>query len=310
MTHVAGFPTYAICPKSSVTIGVFDGMHRGHVAFLHALANHAHQHGHDAVVVTFDPHPDSVIHPDTPTPLLITPAERIARMHACGIDHVISIAFNHDIQAMSAAEFMHAIKNATNLCELWIGWDFALGRHREGDATRLTAIGETLGYSTHVVARYDNDSIAPSSSAIRTALRAGEMAHVTQLLGYTFGYHGIVVKGDQRGRTIGFPTANIAVDQRLILPRFGVYASLIHIDNKPWVAVTNIGQRPTFHGVEVRIEAHILDFSQDIYDQHVSITLHAFLRAEQRFSGIDALVAQITQDVYATRTHNLLETRN
>lgn len=302
MTYHAGFPTTAISHASQVTIGVFDGMHRGHTAFLTALATQAHIAGQDAVVITFDPHPDTVVHPDSPVKLLMTPSERIAKIHECGIDHVISIAFDRQIQSMSAAEFMANVVHATATKTLWIGWDFALGRNREGTATRLQEIGNYLGFTTHVVPRVSDTFGEPSSSAIRTALSNGEIEQVTALLGRPHAYHGVVSLGDRRGRTIGFPTANISIDERLMLPKFGVYACIIDVGGASHVAVTNIGLRPTFHGSAARIEAHILDFQRDIYAAPVHIALHAFIRAEQRFAGIQELVAQIQRDVAHTRT--------
>lgn len=301
MTYHAGFPTRAISQASQVTIGVFDGMHQGHTAFLTALATQAHTAGQDAVVVTFDPHPDTVVHPDSPVKLLMTPSERIAKMHECGIDHVISIAFDKRIQSMSAAEFMEHVVQATATKTLWIGWDFALGRNREGTASRLQEIGHHLGFTTQVVPRVSDTFGEPSSSAIRTALSNGEIEQVTALLGRPHAYHGVVTLGDRRGRTIGFPTANISIDERLMLPKFGVYACIIEVGGMSHVAVTNIGLRPTFHGSTARIEAHILDFQRDIYAAHVRIALHAFIRAEQRFTGVQELVAQIQRDVAHTR---------
>ena len=224
MTRYAGFPTSAISQASQVTIGVFDGMHRGHTAFLTALATQAHTAGHDAVVITFDPHPDTVVHPDRPVKLLMTPQDRLNHIEACGIDHVISVAFDQHIQAMSAADFMHHVVQATNVRTLWVGWDFALGRNREGTTHRLSEIGQTLGFATQVVPRLTDTQGEPSSSAIRAALLNGDMGHVNALLGHTHYYRGVVTLGDQRGRTIGFPTANMRIDDRVMLPKFGVYA--------------------------------------------------------------------------------------
>ncbi|MFM7678869.1 MAG: bifunctional riboflavin kinase/FAD synthetase [Roseiflexaceae bacterium] len=302
MTRYAGFPTSAISQASQVTIGVFDGMHRGHTAFLTALATQAHAAGHDAVVVTFDPHPDTVIHPERPVKLLMTPHDRLHHIEVCGIDHVISVAFDHYIQAMSAADFMQLVVHATNVRTLWVGWDFALGRNREGTTSRLQAIGSTLGFVTQVVPRLTDTQGEPSSSAIRAALHDGDISNVNGLLGHTHYYRGVVTLGDQRGRTIGFPTANMSIDERIMLPKFGVYACRIEVAGTQHIAVTNIGQRPTFQGSTPRIEAHILDFNHDIYGQQVILCIHEFIRAEQRFTGIQELIAQIQRDVAYTRT--------
>lgn len=302
MHQFSGLPVDALQGPSVVTIGVFDGMHHGHQQFLRQLVAHAHAHEMLAVVVTFDPHPDSVVHPERPSGLLIPPSERIRLMAECGIDAVFSVAFNSDVQSMSAAEFMQWVANATHINSLWVGWDFALGRGREGTPERLAQIGTQVGFRVHSVARIHADTLAPSSSAIRQALQAGDIAQVTHMLGRQFTYRGVVVKGDQRGRTIGFPTANLAIDNRIMLPKYGVYACIATFNGQQYPAVTNIGQRPTFNGVEPRIEAHLLDVAMDMYDQVMELALVAFIRPEQRFGGFAELVAQIKADAQVARS--------
>lgn len=302
MQQFSGLPVDALAGPSIVTIGVFDGMHHGHQQFLQQLVAQAHAQQLLAVVVTFDPHPDSVVHPERSSGLLITPAERMQLMSACGIDAVFSVAFNSDVQAMSAADFMQWVTNATHMQSLWVGWDFALGRGREGTPARLAQVGAHMGFGVHTVARIHADTLAPSSSAIRQALQAGEITAVTHMLGRQFSYRGVVVKGDQRGRTIGFPTANLAIDSRIMLPKYGVYACIATFNGQYYPAVTNIGQRPTFNGVEPRIEAHLLDVTMDMYDQVMELALVAFIRPEQRFAGFAELVAQINADAQVART--------
>lgn len=302
MQQFSGLPVDALVGPSIVTIGVFDGMHHGHQQFLQQLVAQAHAQQLLAVVVTFDPHPDSVVHPERASGLLITPTERIRLMAECGIDAVFSVAFNSDVQAMSAADFMQWVTNATHMQSLWVGWDFALGRGREGTPARLALVGTHLGFGVHTVARIHADTLAPSSSAIRQALQAGEITAVTHMLGRQFSYRGVVVKGDQRGRTIGFPTANLAIDSRIMLPKYGVYACIATFNGQYYPAVTNIGQRPTFNGVEPRIEAHLLDVTMDMYDQVMELALVAFIRPEQRFAGFAELVAQINADAQVART--------
>lgn len=302
MYQFSGLPVDALNQPSIVTIGVFDGLHHGHQQFLQQLVAQAHAQQMLAVVVTFDPHPDSVIHPERPSELLIAPAERIRLMADCGIDAVFSVAFDSDVQAMSAADFMQWVVNATRITALWVGWDFALGRGRAGTPAQLSQIGTRLGFTVHTVARVHTDTLAPSSTAIRQALQVGDIAQVNRLLGRQFSYRGVVVRGEQRGRTIGFPTANLAIDDRIILPKYGVYACIATINGQPYPAVTNIGQRPTFNGVAPRIEAHLLDVVFDMYDLEMELALVAFIRPEQRFSGFAELVTQIKADVQVTRT--------
>lgn len=295
MHRYSGLPVLESSP-AVVTIGVFDGMHIGHQSLLRQLADHAHAQQQRAVVVTFDPHPDYIVRPGQFAGLLQTPADRISMMATCGIDAVHSVAFDHDIQQWSAADFMTAVAHSTHVRELWVGWDFALGRHREGNHERLRDIGHTLGYQLNVRPRHDTTDGAPSASAIRQALKDGAIVQANHLLGRRHSYHGPVVTGDRRGRTIGFPTANIQVDPRVMLPRFGVYACVVTIAGTRYQAVTNIGVRPTFQGREPRIEAHLIDVQVDVYDQLATIEFVDFIRPEQKFTGIDALIQQIRTD--------------
>lgn len=301
MQQFNGLPSHALPGPSIVTIGVFDGMHHGHQQFLRQLVAHAHAQKAQAAIVTFDPHPDSVVHPERTSELLIPPNERMRLMAECGVDAVFSVTFDRAVQSMTAAEFMQSVATATNITSLWVGWDFALGRGREGTPERLSEVGKTLGFTVHTVARIHADTVAPSSTAIRQALQAGDILKVNQMLGRKYMYRGVVVKGDQRGRTIGFPTANLAIDSRIMLPKYGVYACIATFNGQQFPAVTNIGQRPTFDGIEPRIEAHLLDVTMDMYDQEMDLALVAFIRPEQRFNGFAELVAQINADAQVAR---------
>lgn len=300
MTIYAGLPTAAINEPCTVTVGVFDGMHHGHTTFLRALADDAHAHQRRAVVVTFDPHPDTIVHPDRFRGLLLTPHERYQRILACGVDDIITIAFTESTRQTPAATFMDSLCRVMPVRDVWIGWDFALGRDRDGTFAHLQALGATLGYTTREFAKV-GATRSPSASAIREALQNGDIDTVNSTLGRLHRYHGVVVHGDKRGRTIGFPTANISVDPRLLLPRYGVYATQVTIAGISYGSVTNIGVRPTFAGHEPRIEAHLLDVAVDVYDLEADITLVGFLRGEQRFAGLDALKAQIAIDAAYAR---------
>lgn len=300
MKLIAGFPAQEVAGPSTVTVGVFDGMHTGHTMFLRRMADAAHANGHRAVVVTFDPHPDILIHPDTYRGLLLTPHERYQRMAACGIDVVLTIAFDDDVRSMTAAEFMSRVCSVLQVKTVWVGWDFALGRGRDGTFQRLAEIGSSLGYTAVEIPQI-GETTPPSASFIRNALTQGDIAVATQALGRMHTYHGVVVHGDKRGRTIGFPTANISIDDRLLLPKYGVYATRVTIRDVLYQSVTNIGVRPTFGGEQPRIEAHLLDVTVDVYDAHAQVELVAFIRGEQRFAGLDALKAQISLDAEHAR---------
>ena len=306
MRLIPGFSHKAITQPCTLTVGVFDGMHVGHETFLRRMADDAHSRGQLAVVVTFDPHPDVLVHPDSYRGLVLTPTERYQRIVACGIDVIQTIAFDTEIRAMSAAEFMQALCDTMPVRCVWVGWDFALGRGRDGTSERLRSLGEHLGYTTVEVSQI-GDATPPSASFVRDALQRGEVDVVRNALGRSHSYSGVVVHGDKRGRTIGFPTANISIDSRLVLPKYGVYAARVIIAENTYDSVTNIGIRPTFGGSEPRIEAHLLDADVDVYDQIATIFLEGFLRGEQRFTSIDELKTQIAHDAQAART--LLQSR-
>ncbi|HMO57417.1 MAG TPA: bifunctional riboflavin kinase/FAD synthetase [Roseiflexaceae bacterium] len=284
-----------------MTIGVFDGVHRGHQHLIGSMVARAREMAAEAVVLTFDPHPDLIIRPDRELLLVTSLEERLAQIAVLGVDRTIIVPFTNELKELGASEFMARICAAVPLRELWVGWDFALGRRREGTLERLTAIGREFGYSVHPVDRYLVEDGEISSTAVRAALAGGDVAVTAQLLGRPFSVTGLVVEGDRRGRTIGFPTANIACAPNQILPANGVYVCTVVRGAVRLPAVTNIGVRPTFDGTRRMLEAHLLDFSGDLYGETLRLEFHARLRGEQKFDGIAALIAQITRDAATAR---------
>jgi riboflavin kinase/FMN adenylyltransferase len=285
-----------------LTIGAFDGVHRGHQHLIGGAIRRARELGCQSAVLTFDPHPDLVIHPERDRLYLTSLEERAALIADLGADLLIVMPFTHETMSLSAYDFMARVRGAVALRELWIGWDFALGRKREGNLARLREIGQQLGYSVHPVDAFVlADGTPISSTRIRGALAAGDLETATMLLGRPFAVQGIVAEGDRRGRTIGFPTANIAVDQQHALPADGVYICAAEVGGRHYGAVTNIGVRPTFDGTRRNVEAYLLDFVDDIYGDTLRLTLRHRLRGEKKFDGIAALVAQITADVATAR---------
>lgn len=284
-----------------LTIGVFDGVHRGHQQLIGSTVARARELGVQSAVLTFDPHPDLVIHPERKRVYVSGLAQRSELTAALGVDRLIILPFTAATQALSAQEFVAQICAALPLRELWVGYDFALGRRREGNIERLTALGQEFGYTVHPVAALNEEQEPVSSSRIRAALAEGQIETVTELLGHPFRIDGLVVKGDQRGRTIGFPTANVAVDELYMLPGDGVYVCSVMVRNLRHAAVTNVGLRPTFDGVRRTVEAHLLDFSADIYDEHIQVEFLHWLRGERKFNGVQELIAQINADVATAR---------
>ncbi|HJZ49555.1 MAG TPA: bifunctional riboflavin kinase/FAD synthetase [Roseiflexaceae bacterium] len=285
-----------------MTIGAFDGVHRGHQHLIGSTVRRARELGCQSAVLTFDPHPDLVIHPDRDRLYLTSLEERAELIAGLGADLLIVMRFTRETMGLSAHEFMSQVRGAVALRELWIGWDFALGRKREGDLARLRQIGQQLGYTVHPVDAFVlADGTPISSTRIRSTLAAGDLESAAMLLGRPFAVSGPVSEGDRRGRTIGFPTANIAVDEQHVLPADGVYVCHAEVWGRRYGAVANIGVRPTFEGSRRKVEAYLLDFADDIYGETLRLTLRQRLRGEKKFDGIAALVAQITADVAEAR---------
>ena len=285
-----------------LTIGAFDGVHLGHQHLIGSAVRRARELGCQSAVLTFDPHPDLVIHPERDRLYLTSLEERAEHIARLGADLLIVMPFTRETMGLTALEFMSQVRGAVALRELWIGWDFALGRKREGDLARLRQIGQQLGYAVHPVDEFTlADGTPISSTRIRGALAAGDLETAATLLGRPFAVQGPVAEGDRRGRTIGFPTANIDIDQRHVLPADGVYVCHADIDGLRYGAVANIGVRPTFDGTRRTVEAYLLDFVGDIYGETLRLMLHERLRGEKKFDGISALVAQISVDVAAAR---------
>lgn len=286
-----------------LTIGAFDGIHLGHqrlMAEVRAAASAIHG---ASAVMTFDPHPDRVLWPDRERLYLTTLDERLSLLASLGIEHTIVLPFDRELARVPAEEFMQRVCATINLRELWIGPDFRLGAGGRGTATVLAEIGRKLGYRVKHVERIALDEQPVSSTAIRQRLSEGDVAQAARLLGRRFELHGVVVHGDHRGRTIGIPTANLATAADQFIPADGVYACYVFLpgESQGRPAVTNIGVRPTFDTKRRTVEAHLLDWSGDIYDATIGVQFVQRLRGEQRFSGIDALLAQIHADIAAAR---------
>jgi len=284
-----------------VTIGSFDGVHRGHQALITKVREAALNTNRAAVVMTFFPHPSVVLGRAEPF-YLTSPEEKVVQINQTGVDLMLQLPFTVETVQTRAADFVEQLTTHLRMRELWIGHDFALGYKREGNAEFLTRLGEARGFSVHAVDPITNDGEVISSSNIRAALRDGDVAHAARLLGRPFRFSGRVTPGDGRGRTIGIPTANLDVWPEHAVPANGVYACRAWVGHLPHAAAVNIGTRPTVtDAVRRTIEAHLLDFNKDIYGLNVVLDFVKRLRGEQKFSGVQELVAQIKQDIDRTR---------
>jgi riboflavin kinase/FMN adenylyltransferase len=303
MTHFHSLDEVQLQGASVVSIGVYDGVHRGHQRLLRELVKQAHDLGQRAVVISFFPHPDVVLRGVVGRYYLTSPEERAQLLEALGVDVVLTLAFDERLRQMRAADFVDQLVTRLSMRQLWVGADFALGYQREGNVAYLSALGEERGYRVRPVelVTYSEAGEVISSTSIRELLLQGRVALARDWLGRSYSVSGKVVRGDGRGRMIGFPTANLEIWEELVIPLNGVYAGWATVRGQRYAAVTNVGTRPTFDGVSVRVEPHLLDFDDDIYGEALCVTFEERLRAEQKFSGIDALRAQLKQDVAAAR---------
>jgi len=285
-----------------LTIGVFDGVHRGHQEIINRLTAGAHANGAPAVVLTFSPHPAFVL-ANRNVPFLTTPDERAAILFGMGVDTVISMEFTRELANHSAEDFMADLKDHLDLKVLLTGYDFALGKDRAGNFERLTQLGLELDYQVQLVepVRFNNEVI--SSTIIRQSIAQGDVRQAADKLGRYYSMSGTVITGDGRGRKIGIPTANVNIPTSKAMPLNGVYACWAHVGQEKHQAVVNIGLRPTFSSAEMqpRVEAHLLDYAADLYGQTVTLEFIERLRDEQKFPSVDALIAQIHADILTAR---------
>lgn len=296
-----------------LTIGNFDGLHLGHQALLIRAQELAAAHPSGAgstAIITFDPHPLSVLRPDDRVLQLSSPMERLQLAASLGIDVGVVHPFTRETASQDALDFVEMLKRYLGLAGLVVGPDFALGRNRGGTIDALRGFGDELGFIVDIVQPVALNGEVARSRVIRDRIVLGDVAGAAQLLGRPYSVSGPVREGDRRGRTVGIPTANIVAPADRVLPADGVYATRARICT-PWQAyafasVTNLGVRPTVDGVHHRVEAHLLDFPprellDDLYGQHVTLEFVERLRGEQRFASVDDLVAQIHKDIARAR---------
>ncbi len=290
-------------PAAWATIGSFDGVHRGHQAIIRRLVEGAHAAGVPAAVVTFFPHPSVVLRGSQGPFFLNTPEERAELLAQMDVDYVVTLHFDRQMAALSAEDFMRMLSAHLGLKRLFVGWNFALGRGREGNVERLRALGEQMGYQLELNEPFEIGGEPVSSSRIRALLNRGAVDEAAALLGRPYVISGEVVHGDGRGHGLGIPTANLSVWQERIVPAVGVYATWAIVDGARHRAVTNIGVRPTFENEPVfaRVETHMLDFDHDLYGRKMQLEFIQFLRREQRFPSIQALLDQIHADIARAR---------
>ncbi len=286
--------------KTSLTIGNFDGVHLGHRHLIAHVVQDAKAHGRTPAVVTFQPHPRQILQPGTRILYISSWEERLALLEDIGVELVGVIRFTPQVARLDAATFVRELQTRMGMQSLWVGPDFALGRNREGNVERLRELAQEFQFDFHVVPPLIVDGEPVHSSRIRHLIgEVGDVRAAARLLGRNFTLAGIVVHGDGRGRSIGIPTANLAVAPNRLLPANGVYATWAMLNGERWPSATNVGVRPTVAGENpIRtVETHIIGLQRNLYYQHLKLEFVDRLRPERRFASLDDLVRQIRQDI-------------
>ena len=286
-----------------LTIGSFDGVHLGHQHLIRELNHNAHRANAKSTVLTFHPHPSVVLRGRKGPFYLTTPFEKVDLLDQLGTDIVVTHPFTYEVSQSTAREYITYLMEHLGFRQLWVGFDFALGKGREGNVAYLQKLGEELGYQVKVIQPVKLGGKTISSSLIRQMITDGDVSQASKYLGRSYRLEGEVVHGDGRGKSIGIPTANLDTGDEKIIPAAGVYACQARVFGEIHPAAVNIGTRPTFNSGDQysHVEAHILDFSKDLYTQRIAIEFFSRLRGEVKFTTIDDLIVQVHADIEQTR---------
>ena len=290
--------------KVSVAIGMFDGVHLGHQQLIRQALADAEQHEGIAVVVTFDRHPNSIVAPERVPPLIYTQPQKLRAIASLGAAATVVIPFTRDFSEQPAEAFIGSlVRRIAPVHSICVGSSFVFGHKRHGNVALLHQLGRELNFSVQGIAAVSLDDEVVSSTRIRETVRSGDLDRASQMLGREYALSGNVTRGDELGRKLGFPTANLDV-AGLLVPPTGVYAVHAYLDGKRYRAVANIGHRPTLQSPmpELRVEAHLLNFDGDLYSEELELTFVEKLRDERKFESLDDLREQIGRDIVAAKT--------
>lgn len=301
MEIIRDLTTVSVTRPTVLTIGSFDGIHRGHQHLIHQVVARAKELGTASALVTLHPHPKVVLRSNSPLRYLSTIEERLDLLRPLGLDYAVVFPFSLETSQIRARDFVQLLIDHLHMQEIFCGKDFAFGYKREGTVEFLRALGAEQGFTVHVVEPQTFDGEIISSTHIRELVAQGDLDQATRSLGRFPSVRGRVIKGDQRGRTLGFPTANLAIAERRLIPADGIYAVRIKIGDRWYGGAANIGVRPTFDNGARLVEVFVLDFSGDLYDQVVEVQFIKRLRPEIKFDSVAALVEQMHRDVEETR---------
>lgn len=282
---------------SVITIGNFDGIHLGHQELVKIVIHRAREIGARSMVVTFRPHPLKILAPDKCPPLISIYEEKICLFRKLGIDILVKIPFTVDFSSMAPRDFVKNILcDQLGAREIFVGYNYRFGRGREGNIQKLKELGKEFGFNVREVDQVSLNGEVISSSKIRDLLKNGDVEHAARLLGRHYAMTGVVVKGDGRGKNIGFPTANLA-PKHLIIPSNGVYAVRLSARDRYYDGIANIGLRPTFNKKDLTVEVHIFEFNEDLYGEEITVCFIKKIREEKKFMNADALIMQIRGDI-------------
>jgi len=283
--------------ETILTIGVFDGVHAGHRYLLEKLQQRAAEKNLLSGVVTFSPHPQSVLYPHNHLPWLSNLEDRVRAFQDLGVKIIAVLTFTPEVAQLGAREFISLVRKQLRMRGIMVGPDFALGRGREGNIDLLRALGREMEFSVEVIPSYTINGEVVSSTLIRRVLSQGDMGKVERLMGRYFQLGGKVITSDKRGRALGFPTANLDIRPQQALPGNGIYATIAQVDGEQFSSATNIGIRPTFGEREKTVETHLLHYKGNLYGKDMRLEFVQKLRDEQRFPSSEDLKAQIDRDV-------------
>ena len=299
MRREIGWDEIECDPRSVLTVGTFDGVHRGHQTIITYLRKRAQEQNGPSTLVSFDPHPRSVVQ-GKEIPLLTTVQERADILEGLGIDRLVVVPFSSEFAQLEPADYVtEVLVGRIGLQEITVGYDHRFGKKRAGDVELLRQLGPEYGFEVDVIPAMKVDHDVVSSRGIRDLLsEAGHVERAAELLGRPYRLEGIVARGEGRGRQIGYPTANLALeDARKLIPKRGVYATKVELPEGDTVGgMMNIGRRPTFDGMDVTVEVHLFDFEGDLYGESLSVQFLRRLRDEQKFDSPDALAVQLSED--------------
>ena len=284
--------------KTILTLGTFDGVHIGHKKILERITQNTENGKYESLVLTFFPHPRMVLQEKSEIKLLNTISEKIKLLEASGIENLIVHPFDESFSRLTAEEFVHTILvDKFQIHKIIIGHDHRFGRNRTANIDDLIAFGKEYGFEVEQISAEEIQDVSVSSTKIRKALNEGNMALANEYLGYSYFLNGTVVKGKQLGRTIGFPTANIHIEEEYkLIPKIGVYVVKAVVNEGIVYGMMNIGFNPTVNGEKQTVEVHLFNFDKDIYDQNIQVSLLHYIREEQKFGSVDALKDQLKQD--------------